>query len=380
MVDTVEGGTVHVTNTPPASGGPDTWRLVEELRIGTVDKEGPASFGESLGLVVTREGRIVVLDAQAQELRVFDSEGWHLATHGGTGRGPGELEGAFGLMLAPDGTLWVPDHRNARMSVYDVDTGFVHSYELIVVSRDYVWRGIMTAEGRILKRSALSDDPRRNALRVYGEDMTLEDVLPMPEPFDRTQAVAPGVFHGESQGLPWTYRIPLFPEDHTLLDPRGGIWSAEWGDPSYRIKRWTAGGDTTLVVTTRRPPSRLPASVRDSAIEAAREWLRDVGGGRQDWSRVPDVWPAVNSMFLAEEGTLWVEAAPMEEMRTYDVYERAGRYFGTVRTALGVLRWLRPVVREDRFWAVVQGDFDVQYVVRARIVEAPGPDAGGASR
>lgn len=370
--DTVEGGAIHVTHTPPATEAVATWRLVEELRIGSVDAEGPASFGDLRGLAVTRDGRIAVLDAQAQELRVFDPRGRHLATHGGTGRGPGEMEGAFGLMLAPDGTLWVPDSRNARMSIYDLEAGFVDSHELSVVSRDYVWRGIMTSDGRILKQSATFDPSPRGVLRVYGSEMTLEDVLPLPGPFDRTQAVAPGLFHVSNAGFESFLAIPFFPQGHTLLDPRGGIWSTERGDPSYRIKRWTAGGDTTLVVTTRRPPSRLAASVRDSAIDAVRQELRELGGARQDWSRVPDVWPAVTSMFLAEEGTLWVEAAAAEETRTYDVYERTGHYLGTALSALGVLRAIHPVVREDRFWAVVIGDLDVQYVVRASIVEAPG--------
>ena len=41
-VDTLEGGTVHVTNTPPAAVAPDTWSLAEELRIGSVDeRRGP---------------------------------------------------------------------------------------------------------------------------------------------------------------------------------------------------------------------------------------------------------------------------------------------------------------------------------------------------
>ena len=207
---------------------------------------------------------------------MFDSQGRHLATHGGTGQGPGEMEGAFGLMLAPDGTLWVPDYRNARMSVYDPEAGFLDSHELEVVIRAAVWRGIMTADGRILKLSVTRGEPGRDVLRVYGADMTLAEMLPLPDAYDRTQAVPEGFFRGESGR--WAYGIPFFPEGHRLLDPRGGIWSTEAGDPSYRIKRWTAGGDTTLVVTTRRPPSRLPTSVRDSAIDAGtgvdsrREW------------------------------------------------------------------------------------------------------------
>ncbi len=73
-------------------------------------------------------------------------------------------------------------------------------------------------------------------------------------------------------------------------------------------------------------------------------------------------------MFLTEEGKLWVEIGPLEGVRTYDVYERTGAYVGAAQTTLGVLPWLRPIVRGEQFWAVVKDDLDVQYVVRARII------------
>lgn len=92
------------------------------------------------------------------------------------------------------------------------------------------------------------------------------------------------------------------------------------------------------------------------------------GAANQDWSKIPQVRPAVVSMFLADEGRLWVETSSADALRRYDVYERNGRYAGTVATSLNIYRWVKPVVRGDRFWGIVTDKLDVPYVVRARIV------------
>ena len=140
-VDTLPNGTIYAVNAPALGVGPG-WILREDLRVGTFDGDGPASFGGLRGLAVLGDGRFAVLDALAQEVRVFGRDGDHVATYGGKGGGPGEFEAAFGLMHHPDGTLWIPDYRNARMSVFDPDRGFQVSYRLLVFRRGFVWGGV----------------------------------------------------------------------------------------------------------------------------------------------------------------------------------------------------------------------------------------------
>lgn len=370
--DTLPSGTIHVVNAPPQREPGPTWVLEEELRIGSLDEEGPASFTEIKGLVITRAGNIVVLDTQTQEIRVFRSSGEHLATFGGNGAGPGELEAAWGLMLSPEGKLWVPDHRNARISVFDPETGFEEAFPLQVFRRGYVWSGAMSHDGQILKPSITLGPPRRVVLRVYDERMTLLDSLPLPEPPPYDRKDPPGSFYWEApNGTAMGYvAVPYYPQGEELVDPREGIWSTEPGDLRYRIKHWEPGGDTLLVLEALRPPVPIPQAERDSVINGVREGLQRLGGPRQDWSKVPEVRAAVTSIFLADEGQLWVETGSPDPIHAYDVFERSGVYVGTVETSLNILRWLPPVVRGSTFWAVVTDEFDVPYVVRAKIVEA----------
>ena len=53
----------------PAVPLQETWHVVEELRIGSVDGEGAATFGRIAALEVSSDGRLFVLEDQANELR-----------------------------------------------------------------------------------------------------------------------------------------------------------------------------------------------------------------------------------------------------------------------------------------------------------------------
>ena len=393
-VETLSNGAMHVVNVPPDDGLRPTWRLEEELRIGAVDAEGPYTFGQVKGLAVTSEGRIAVLDAQAQELRIFDEDGSHLATFGGRGAGPGEMEEANGLMIGPGDRLWVPDVRNARISVFDPEGGFVRSHPMPVLRYGFIWDGMITDEGRVWKPSITLEEPRRPLIRVYGEaeageaelefrgvalerEFALLDSLLLQEPPDVDPEDPPGSFFWQAPGgMPRGYiQVPFYPQGQVAYDPRGVIWQSKGGDPSYRIKRWTPGGDTTLVLETHRSSVRVTAAEREAAIASIRATLEEQGvSPNLDWSKIPDVKPPVQSMFLADDGRLWVRTASPDSLRRWDVYERDGRWAAHAVTALSTWEPVSPVVRNDRFWAVVVDELGVPYVVRARLV--PSTDEG----
>jgi hypothetical protein len=60
-------GVTIVSNTPAAAWAPDeAWIVEEELRIGTAEGEARYQFGQIVGLDVDADGRIYVMDQQAQ--------------------------------------------------------------------------------------------------------------------------------------------------------------------------------------------------------------------------------------------------------------------------------------------------------------------------
>src|SRR5690606_6841435 len=107
----------------------ERWRLQEELRIGSPD-EGPASFSRVHDIGVTPNGNVFVLDAVAQELRLFGASGKFLRTVARKGAGPGEIGRANGLLVMPNGLVWVNDPANARLSVFSADGKFERQHRV----------------------------------------------------------------------------------------------------------------------------------------------------------------------------------------------------------------------------------------------------------
>src|SRR5687767_2115487 len=107
--DKTTAGVTHVVNTPPPTGIAPTWTIEPDLRIGAVEADGPDNFGTIKGIAVDDQGRIAVLDAQAQEVRLFGTDGKHLRTFGRKGGGPGEFGDANGLVFDRDGLIRVHD-------------------------------------------------------------------------------------------------------------------------------------------------------------------------------------------------------------------------------------------------------------------------------
>lgn len=370
--DTLPSGTVQVTNIPPANVSP-TWTLVEELRVGSLEGTGPDAFAYLKGLVALDGGGFAVLDSQAQELRVFGRDGTHLATHGGKGQGPSEFVDANGLMFGPGGRLWVPDARNGRMSVFDPVAGFIESFPFADGNFNATWNGAMV-DGRSIYRPWQTGN--RSLLRIFDLTMTQVDSLPLPsdgtedEEFD--PASQPGAFYQELGGGYMAYSIPFYASEVRYIDRRGTFWSSRDGDPAYRFQRWQAGGDTTLLVETRRTPVAVPTVERDSVIDIMKQMTSNMGVGEWDWSRVPNVRPAVEDIFESDDGNLWIRTPAAGGGVLFDVYSWDGGYLGTASLGpdLNLFDRVAPVVRGELAWLVVTDEFDVNYVVRARIAPA----------
>ncbi len=88
-----------------------------ELALGS-GEPGPELFGYIPMADIDAGGNIVLLDEDAQEVRVFDSRGNFLESFGGRGDGPMELRRAHTLELLPDGRVAVPLGRTGPIKVF----------------------------------------------------------------------------------------------------------------------------------------------------------------------------------------------------------------------------------------------------------------------
>ncbi len=91
---------VRIAENPhPPAGSRLGWEIGPEpaVNIGSADGEDPYLFHRVRDMATLSGGRIAVADAPAQEVRIFDPSGVHLATWGGEGEGPGEFRSLRGV-------------------------------------------------------------------------------------------------------------------------------------------------------------------------------------------------------------------------------------------------------------------------------------------
>jgi hypothetical protein len=366
-VDTLPTGTVVVSNAASGLWGPARpWRVVEHLRIGSVDGNDAAAFGRIASIAADQAGRLYVLDRQAQEVRVFDSTGRHAFTVGRKGGGPGEFTGADGIWVDDSLRLWVSDPRSLRLSVFDSTGRLLRDHPRTPRSGTVPRFLGGEADGAIWDSWGLpSADPERERLETVRLVAGVSrDTVRLPEFW------APAWRAVRRQGsstMIFNLPVPFGPEQLVVVDPRGGLWRCISTD--YRLTRLTHAGDSVAVVT--RPHRPVPVSDRERERVTAR-YRRDFPDpdARMDASLVPAVRPALR-MFLADDrGYLWVapQSADDSAAIAFDVFDPGGRYLGPVPAPV-TSRQLRPrpVVRGNFMFYVVTDELDVQYVVRGRI-------------
>lgn len=363
-MDTLPGGQVVVTN--PATGVWDSttaWRVVEELRIGAEDGDGPEVLGQ-VGLVFEDAGgRIWVLESSEQHFKVFDRQGRFVRTVGRQGGGPGEFAQVAGIAPLPDGRLLVVDPQGARLSYFDTAGTYLTSHTTSGGFSIYPWPGGVDREGFLYHPAPLADNQSGFRFVLLKQDSLFNVIDTLFPP--RTPGTPDFLELRSATGF-IRASVPFSPGMQWRLTSEGDVWLALTGE--YTLARLSARGDTLRVV--RKPFTATPVSEadKDSAV-AALQWFTNQGG-RVDRGRIPSTKPALQTFQVAEDGYLWVEATQRDAAltrRAFDIFDPEGRFLGTLRLPFPLSAYPIPQLRGDRLIAVTQDDAGVPYVVRARI-------------
>lgn len=316
-VDTV--GTTVVVESPPVEPEPAT--LIR--RIGATDAggaEAPDLFGRIRSVTLDDEGSIYVADRQAQEIRVFSSEGIHLRTFGRPGEGPGELGDLYSLGWLGD-TLAAMDPGNARISLFAPDGAPVGQRRWLAMTGGSAFIRLFSLGGEELYAPFPSFD-RENPERVFLrfqpgvlDPDTVRYLLPESEP-DGLLCRLPG---GGIRffGNPYAERVVIVP------GPEAHVAVADGGRPDVGIV--TAAGDTTRLVSVRESPRPVPDEAWAEVEADLEEFRRDGPGAEcepQDLTR-PEVLPRVDDLFFTREGTLVVERIHLGATR-FDFFTSEG--------------------------------------------------------
>jgi hypothetical protein len=341
------------------------WTVEADLRLGSVDGESEAVFGEIRGIDVDGQGRLLVLDHQASEIRAFAADGSLLELVAAAGEGPREIGRANGIRVDADGALWIHDHGRMRFTRLLPD-GEVETYPFFVPGFGYLWEGGITVDGRVWSRWTHSDVPlgppepgvRYHESRAYyksfdAQSGTVDSVFIGVAPL-HSIAVQRGVMS-----------VPYSPTLVHALDPAGFIWTAVSNE--YLLAKQTMSGDTVLVVSAGCEAPLVTRAEREEAIARAEQFFERAGRISVDWDDVlPDLKPVVTQLAVDDRGRLWIVRATAEG-HVLDVFDTQGRFLGTIVPAFEFVESFPPVVRDERLYLLQRDSLDVPFVVGAPV-------------
>jgi len=363
----------------PMWGAGEGWGFEEVLTIGEAAGDPDYQFGQIAGLDATSDGRILVLDNQAQHVKVFSADGVFERTVGQAGSGPGEFgPGAAVLMVGTADTVIVPDAGNQRVNVILLgegeSTSFPLSFEEGIPMR---WQlsnsGILVVQRRALNL------PNQEAVDVdliarQAYDGTIVDTLLTP-PRGETFSFGGGLpeFHFFAAEPMWT-----------LLNDGTFVYAV---NSDYRISVAGPDGGVTRIITMPSEPVQVTERDREIITELIMRLMEEQGvppqaldGIRQGIS-YEDVFPAFTQLRNGPEQSLWVQRIGVPSDMTddeqenwnplldqgsdeWDVFDADGRYLGVVTIPD---RFSPFSLRGDLLYGVWRDEFEVQYVKVLRI-------------
>ena len=123
-----------VENPRPPDASRLGWRIDPEpvVSIGVLEGDEAHLLFQASDAIRLADGRIVIANRGSAELRIFDSNGNHLATRGGLGEGPGEFADLWRVERWPGDSIvaWYAPGRGAGMSVFDADGNYGRTFRL----------------------------------------------------------------------------------------------------------------------------------------------------------------------------------------------------------------------------------------------------------
>ena len=335
---------------------PDTIQLtVDSTPVVTIGGGGGGAeydLNEIRGSVRLSDGRIVVADNLAGELRFFDSTGTFLSRGGRKGKGPGEFEQVMGVWALSGDTLAVYDIGTRRISLFNSNGTFVRQVDLsaagFIAPMGILDDGTVVGAGFSFNPDSMPavGARHRNALPVLliTPDGSTTDTMAIVDGMEMYTVQAN--FGGRSFPSPLQVQFGL----NTTLGGRGDlVYVGDNAKPEIRVY----GRDGTLKRIIRYPYTPVPVteSLRKAqeasnlerwAANPLRGMPKEMMDQVEGWIRnatYSERLPAFETFFLDRQGNVWIQEYAPGQPQRFQVYRPTGEFM--LRTALP--RDLRPM-------------------------------------
>jgi hypothetical protein len=356
------------------------WSAVEELRIGSLDD--PEQMLSTVGaLALDDADMLYVAQPQLGTIRVYDSEGRGQREIGRRGPGPGEFDRVYTIGFLAD-TLYAIDLGHRRILYFSREGELLRSSNVRPppVSPPFfpsmpfaVFPDGSMAIGTAFPANIPAQDLRRvPQLRVDRTGEVLDTVTWIG--YERTGRRANYQERPLSVGSPLSDdAFAMFSEDGALVATIDRTVAAGAGPASFGITLTGAGGDTLYSRRYDYVPVPVATTVIDSivaeranVVAGAFEDPREAAPFVRSAMFLPAYFPPVSTVRFGDGGELWVRREDLSGRdQTWMVLDASGELIAdaTLPAGLEVM-----VIRGDRLWGVVTGEFGEPYVVRYRIV------------
>ena len=381
---TVDSAGIRITtiNTPPSAL--DEWTLAptSDLTLTGAETGDSAAFAHIGSVRWLNDGRIVVVDAAANRLLLFDASGKLVRTLGRRGEGPGEFRNVGSLTVMSGDTLLTFDGSLRRLTVWHPDVGYVRSVRVGGTSLEswpvdaWLWQGskIVVLQLSVTARDSIPPGAgvRRWPMRAR---LTLQDTsgnaLASSPQFD---GMYTGIYEGGDTRLPFSNQpFAAVARDRAYFGSGASFALSYLNGDFVRAGeiRWPAQHEdlTQTEVDGVKAEAMALAAGRLPPDELAKRFAMNF-----DSQILPKERPPIGRVFVDDEDQPWVER--FEATRLGSRLQRAGDRW-TVLSPDGdpVARLKIPGgtrledVRGTRALLVVRDSLDVQTIAVREIVK-----------
>ena len=347
------------------------WRLAPRplLEIGAAVGDTTVTFGRVHDALRLRNGRIVVADRQASQLRIFDHGGELLAAAGRAGDGPGEFRDPRRVLECARDSVFVYDPAHDRVSVFSAAGTFSRSFHVELPRPPPLYR-LGCSRERLLVAEAwppLTHEPEG--------PFETEAPISLADASGNMISVL-GDFPGQERvGNPRGSNPRVFGQETFVGASAAGVYVGV--SSRYEIGVFSTEGEIEAVFGIDLPARPVTdADVEQYAEqETAREGLsadraREIAGDLRE--QVPEHFPFFDRLLVASTGDVWVRryAKPTDESHRWDVFSGTGAYRGSLEVP-GAFEPLD--VDDDRVTGRWRGRLDEAYVRVYRLISPEHP-------
>lgn len=365
----------------------ERWQLSEVMRIGTFEGEPEYQFGSISGFAPLSDGRIVVTDDMAQNLRIYSPDGVHLHTMGTAGSGPKDFgSGRLSVLVGPGDTVLVMDWANMQTHVIDPTGEWLDSWKFTprdgmrVAGWDTAPSGLIMNLLQPMQRPDITASDTLDAVVIRDVWGHITDTLAWI-PSQRTFSL-----QGGTQELRFYGARPMYD-----LRWNGGLVVGT--TDRYRLEWLDSNGDIERIVSLARDRIPMDGDERDACMNLFEEvWDKwDMSPQRRSFVkstiRFEDHYPAYRVFRHGPRGTLWVQqvrptsdlaAEEVEAERgvypwpygstQWDVLDAEGRYLGVAEITDDLSL---PLFYGDRLYGIWRGEMDVEHLMVMEIEGLP---------